>query len=160
ASTLSLSLGPLVLAQDAATATVAENTATTPIPVQRPQWMQRHEKINTRAQEGVVDLIFIGDSITQGWETSPSSQRPNVGGCTDVWEKFYGNRKAMNAGISGDRTQHVLWRLENGNIEGIKPKLAVVMIGTNNAPKGGNTGEEIGAGIKAIVSKLREKLPE
>jgi len=151
----------LVAAQDA-TATVtapAQNSAVAPAP--RPgAWMQRHDKINARAKEGAVDLIFIGDSITQGWETSASSQRPNGGGGKDVWEKFYGNRKAMNAGISGDRTQHVLWRLENGNIDGIHPKLAVVMIGTNNAPQGGNTGEEIGAGLKAIVGELREKLPE
>lgn len=64
----------------------------------------------------------------------------------------------MNLGISGDRTQHVLWRLDNGNIDGIKPKLAVVMIGTNNSAA--NTSEQIAEGITAIVKKLREKLPE
>ncbi len=77
-----------------------------------------------------------------------------------VWDKYYGDRKAMNAGINGDRTQHVLWRLNNGNIDGIHPKLAVVMIGTNNAKDNANTSEEIAGGIGAIVGQLRAKLPE
>ena len=140
----------------AGTVTAPQNTAIDPVP--RPgAWMQRHERINERAKQGDVDLLFIGDSITQGWETAAPR------GGKDVWAKYYGSRKAMNAGISGDRTQHVLWRLENGNIDGIKPKLAVIMIGTNNAPEGrgpSNTAEEIADGIKAIVGRLREKLPE
>src|SRR5687767_14628351 len=86
-------------------------------------WMKRHESFNERVKKGNVDLIFIGDSITQGWE----------GAGKGVWEKYYGKRNAVNLGIGGDRTQHVLWRLENGNIKGIEPKLAVVMIGTNNS---------------------------
>jgi len=154
---------PLALwAQTAATVEApAQNTATTPLPGQQGNWMQHHEKINDRAKQGDVDLLFIGDSITDFWQTPASAaSRPTGGGGKEVWEKYYGNRKAMNAGISGDRTQHVLWRLENGNIDGIHPKLAVVMIGTNNAPKDDNTGEEIGEGIQAIVGKLREKLPQ
>jgi beta-glucosidase len=95
-------------------------------------------------------LLLIGDSITHGWEGDGKS----------VWEKFYTKRNAMNLGIGGDRTQHVLWRLENGNIDGLKPKAAVLMIGTNNSNGNDNTAEEIGAGIQAIVKKLREKLPE
>jgi beta-glucosidase len=104
--------------------------------------------MNERVKQGNVDLIFIGDSITQGWE----------GAGKKAWEEFYGKRNAVNLGISGDRTQHVLWRLDHGNIEGIQPKLAVIMIGTNNS--GTNTSEQIAAGIKAIVEKLRTKLPE
>lgn len=110
-------------------------------------WMARHQRFNERVKQGNVDLIFIGDSITQGWE----------GPGKDVWEQFYGKRNAVNLGISGDRTQHVLWRLDNGNINGISPKLAVIMIGTNNS--GDNTPEEIADGITAIVQKLRQKLP-
>ncbi|HWA98104.1 MAG TPA: GDSL-type esterase/lipase family protein, partial [Pirellulales bacterium] len=75
-----------------------------------------------------------------------------------VWAKYYGNRKAMNAGIGGDRTQHVLWRLENGNIKGIKPKLAVIMIGTNNSRD--DSSENIAKGILAIVDKLHTELPQ
>lgn len=107
----------------------------------------RHQLINSRAKEGDKDLLFLGDSITQGWE----------GAGKDVWAKYYTPRKAMNAGIGGDRTQHIVWRLENGNIEGISPKVAVLMIGTNNS--GTNTSEDIAAGVKAIVEKLRAKLP-
>jgi lysophospholipase L1-like esterase len=110
--------------------------------------LKRHESFNERIKQGNVDLIFIGDSITQGWE----------GGGKKVWEEFYGKRNAVNLGIGGDRTQHVLWRLDHGNVDGIKPKLAVLMIGTNNSAN--NTSEQIAAGVKAIVEKLRAKLPE
>lgn len=126
-----------------------ENTAIVPVP-RDANWMKRHELINERAKAGNIDLLFIGDSITQGWE----------GAGKEIWEKFYGKRHAMNAGIGGDRTQHVLWRLDHGNIDGIKPKVAVLMIGTNNSNREDNTAEEIGAGITAIVQKLRSKLPE
>lgn len=126
-----------------------ELVTTTPAPRKDEWWQRRHEKINTRAKQGEVDLIFIGDSITQGWEGDQAQP---------VWEKFYGKRKAMNAGIGGDRTQHVLWRLDNGNLDGITPKLAVVMIGTNNS--GTDSPADIAAGITAIIEKLREKLPD
>lgn len=124
----------------------AENDAVKPVP-REGGWLKRHESINQRVAKG-ADLIFIGDSITQGWE----------GNGKNVWAKHYQRRNAANLGIGGDRTQHVLWRLDNGNIEGIKPKLAVIMIGTNNS--GNNTPEEIAAGITAIVEKLRDRLPE
>lgn len=119
----------------------------TPVP-RDANWMKRHELINSRAVPGGVELLFIGDSITQGWEGAGKA----------AWEKFYGSRKAMNAGIGGDRTQHVLWRLDNGNIEGITPKVAVVMIGTNNAKS--DAPADTAAGIEAIVKKLRAELPQ
>lgn len=131
-----------VFAEDAKT-----HVAVTPVP-REGGWVTRHESINTRAKAGDVDLLFLGDSITQGWNDNA------------VWKKYYGHRKAMNAGIGGDRTQHVLWRLDHGNVDAIHPKLAVLMIGTNNSNKEDNTAEEIADGIKAIVAKLREKLPE
>ena len=123
------------------------NDAIVPVP-RDGGWMTRHQSFNDRVKQGNVDLLFIGDSITQGWE----------GAGKKVWDEFYGKRNAVNLGIGGDRTQHVLWRLDNGNIEGIKPKLAVLMIGTNNS--GTNSSEQIAAGITAIVEKLRAKLPE
>lgn len=144
------------IAQQAAPAKPAEKPAAKPaapvitVPTTEPVNRDgaRHQLINSRAIPGQVDLIFLGDSITQGWE----------GAGKDAWEKYFGKRKPMNAGIGGDRTQHVLWRLENGNIKGITPKAAVLMIGTNNS--GVNTSEEIAAGITAIVAKLRKELPE
>lgn len=125
----------------------AANTATDPVPRSQEWWQERHNTINGRTREGDVELAFLGDSITQGWNNNA------------VWQKYYGHRKAANMGIGGDRTQHVLWRLDNGNIDGISPKLAVLMIGTNNSNGTDNTAEEIGAGITQIVARLREKLP-
>ena len=131
-------------AQDA----VAEMpAAVTPVP-REGGWMQRHESMNERVKQGNVDLIFIGDSITQGWE----------GAGREVWEKHHGPRNAVNLGIGGDRTQHVLWRLENGNIDDISPKLAVVMIGTNNAND--DKPKDTAEGVTEIVKKLRAELPE
>jgi len=123
----------------------------TVVPVPRDGgWLNRHQSFNERVKKGNVDLLLIGDSITQGWE----------GAGKEAWAKHYDKRNAVNLGIGGDRTQHVLWRLDNGNVEGISPKLAVLMIGTNNSNGTDNTAEEIGAGITAIVKKLREKLPQ
>ncbi len=99
--------------------------------------MDRHQKMNDRVKQGNVDLLMIGDSITHGWE----------GRGREVWAEYYGKRNAVN-----------LWRLDNGNIDGITPKLAVLMIGTNNA--GSNTPEEIAEGVKQIVEKLRDRLPK
>lgn len=111
-------------------------------------WMKRHESFNKRVAQGNCDLIFIGDSITQGWE----------GRGKGVWAKYYAKRNAVNLGIGGDRTQHVIWRLDNGNLYRIKPKAAVIMIGTNNS--GSNSSKEIADGVKVIVQQLRKKLPE
>lgn len=108
----------------------------------------RHLRMNERVSKGKVDLVFIGDSITSGWE----SRGPQV------WDQFYGKRNAVNLGIGGDRTQHVIWRLNNGNIKGISPKAAVVMIGTNNSRD--NTSEQIAEGVTVIINQLRSKLPE
>src|SRR4051794_14964809 len=93
-------------------------------PAPRPDqgWKDRQALLNQRAKDAGerAEVIFIGDSITQGWE----------GEGKEVWAKQYTKYNAVNLGIGGDRTQHVLWRLENGNLEGLKPKAAVVMIGT------------------------------
>jgi len=111
-------------------------------------WMNRHKAMNARVAKGNVDLVFIGDSITQGWE----------GRGKGVWAEFYGKRNAVNLGIGGDRTQHVIWRLDNGNLEGITPKAAVIMIGTNNS--GSNSPAQIAEGVTAIVRQLQKKTPQ
>ena len=124
-----------------------EHDAIKPVP-RSGGWMKRHEGMNKRAAQGNVDLVFIGDSITQGWE----------GRGKNVWAKHYGKRNAVNLGIGGDRTQHVIWRLDNGNLYSITPKLAVIMIGTNNS--GSNTPEQIAEGITKIVDQLKTKTPK
>jgi beta-glucosidase len=124
-----------------------EHRATKPVP-RDGGWMKMHEAFNERAKQGNVDLLFLGDSITQGWAGNA------------IWKKHYGHRHAANMGIGGDRTEHVLWRIDHGNLEGISPKVAVLMIGTNNSNGNEYTGEQIGDGIVAIVQRLRKKLPE
>ncbi len=126
---------------------VASNSAAVPVGRTNANWLLRYEAMNQRAKQGNVDLIYVGDSIVQHFDNQGK----------EVWQQYYAGRNALNLGISGDRTEHVLWRLEHGNIEGIKPKLAIVMIGQNNG--GTNTAEEIAEGVIAIVQKLRAKLP-
>ena len=133
-----------------AIAAIAEDklhSATKPVP-RSGGWTKRHQSFNKRVAQGNCDLIFIGDSITQGWE----------GRGKKVWAKHYTKRNAVNLGIGGDRTQHVIWRLDNGNLHRIKPKAAVIMIGTNNS--GSNSSQEIADGVEVIVKQLRKKLPE
>ena len=91
----------------------------------------------------------MGDSITQSWEAAGA----------EVWKKSYGTRKAVNLGISGDRTEHVLWRLDNGNLRGITPKVAVVMIGTNNIGHGKHETSEVLAGVRRVVERIHEVSP-
>ena len=127
----------------------ADNTATNPVP-RDPKWVQRHEGFVEQAKQGGVELLFLGDSITDFWRNKGSN----------VWNQFYASRHAANFGISGDRTQHVLWRLEKAPLGNMKPKAAVVMIGTNNSNGEDNTPGQIADGVAAIVQTLRHRLPE
>jgi lysophospholipase L1-like esterase len=126
------------------------HSAVTPTAKSDASWMRRYETANVKLKEGNVDLLYIGDSITQGFE----------GSGRQVWNKYYAPRNAVNMGISGDRTQNVLWRLDNSDFNNVKPKLAIIMIGTNNSNGRDNTSEEIADGIIAICQRLRIKLPE
>jgi beta-glucosidase len=114
-------------------------------------WRQRHEdKLKEKAALGQVDLLMIGDSITHGWE--------NQG--REVWDKYYQKRHPLNIGFSGDRTENVLWRLQHGAVEGISPRLAVIMIGTNNTGHRQDKPEDTAAGIQAILSELSQRCPQ
>ena len=114
----------------------------------RAKLLDKRVETNTETQ-----LLFIGDSITEGWEGKFATNT------WAIWDKYYGPRKAINLGIGGDRTQHVLWRLEHAPLEKIKPKAAVLMIGTNNSNGEDNTPGQIVDGIAAIIARLRERLP-
>lgn len=127
------------------------HSAVNPVPKGDSWWQERAEKLNRSvADNSDTQLVFIGDSITQGWE----------GAGARVWKERFSPWNAVNLGIGGDRTQHVLWRLENGNLEGINPKAAVVMIGTNNSNGIDNTPGQIVDGVTAIVRRLRNDVPE
>lgn len=124
---------------------------TTPVSREKDEWWtKRHAQKLELVKKGNVDLLYIGDSITHGFE----------GGGKAMWEKYYAPRKALNLGYGGDKTENVLWRLDNGEIDGLKPKLAIIMIGTNNTGHRKDKPELIAEGVKAICDKLRAKLPE
>ena len=112
-----------------------------------------HERFLEIAKKGNIDLLFLGDSITRGWDGRDKEGK----GPKEVWDRYYGPRNSANFGIGGDRTQHVLWRIQNGELDGIEPKVVVLMIGTNNAHA--NTPAEIAEGVTAIVKALKAKLP-
>lgn len=132
------------------------------VPVVHPGTEQRHESFNEISKKGEAQLVFLGDSITHGWESIGKT----------VWEKYWAPLKAANFGIGGDRTEHVLWRLENGNFDGLKPKEIVLMIGTNNTGNQGRkfkeindetyqcTAEQTAEGVKTIIARLKAKCPE
>ncbi|TWU60042.1 Arylsulfatase [Rubripirellula tenax] len=115
-----------------------------------PNWAKRDREMTQKAKQGNVDLAFIGDSITQGWE----------GAGKDVWEKYYGKRKTINLGIGGDRTEHIIWRLTHGNLGKIQPKVAVLMIGTNNTGHFDQDPAQVAAGVQEILNILADKLPD
>jgi len=127
-----------------------KHSANTPEPRTSKSWTARHNAINERLKKGKADMLFVGDSITHFWEKEGR----------EIWDSYYAPRKAVNMGISGDRTQHVLWRLDNSNFRKISPKLAVVMIGTNNCRGNDNTAEEIADGIIDICRRLQCRLPK
>jgi len=113
-----------------------------------PGFAAAHDRFVIQAKEGSGQLVFLGDSITAGWG----------GNGKEVWAKAFSNYKPLNFGIGGDRTQHVLWRIENGELDGIKPKAAVVMIGTNNSAS--DPAEGIARGVTRIIETIRAKQPQ
>lgn len=113
-------------------------------------WKSRHEQKVKLAKQGGHDLVFIGDSITQRWE----------GDGKPVWDNYYAHRNALNLGFSGDHTEHVLWRLMNGELENVDPKLFVLMIGTNNTGHRQDPPEQTADGIKLILELLQDRKPD
>mgnify|MGYP001138042544 CR=1 FL=1 len=99
--------------------------------------------------------MLIGNSITQGWGGSRTLTTYKPG--QESADIHFKELKWINAGISGDRTQHVAWRLENGSYENCHPKFVSLAIGVNNF--GANTAEEIAVGIQLDVKLIREKMP-
>jgi len=138
-----------------ATELPGQNTATNPAP-REPGWVRRHEGFVKQAQQGGIDILFLGDSITDGWRNRGAN----------IWNQKYAPRHAANFGIGGDRTQHVLWRIDHGELDGIHPKVVVLMIGTNNTGKERdhqtpcNSVPEAAEGVQAVVNAIRARLPD
>jgi lysophospholipase L1-like esterase len=132
------------------------------IPTKRTEewWMQRHvqkmtdktSKITTDKTNNYksFDLIFIGDSIIHAWELEGE----------DAWHAHFGHLSTLNLGYAGDRTEHVLWRIEQGEIDSIEASYVVLLIGTNNAGHRHDKPNEIADGIKCIVVSITKKIPD
>ena len=117
-------------------------------------WMSQHLDINSIGKTRKPELVFLGNSITQSW----GGEGRNVwSAAPELWDSLYKPLNAANFGISGDRTQNVLWRIENGNFDNINPELIVLAIGVNNFRH--NTAADIAEGIAAIVKSLKGKIP-
>jgi beta-glucosidase len=117
-------------------------------------WLPRHQKKLEEIRQLVAagtppEIVFIGDSITEGWEQSGRK----------VWQEHYAAHHALALGFGSDRTENVLWRLQHGEIDGIAPKVAVLMVGTNNTGQRGEDPQTTAAGIKRLVDEIRLRLP-
>lgn len=123
-------------------------------------WWNQHENICKIAKKNKdLDVIFFGDSITQSW-TGPHQRLSKPDG-NRTFDKAFGKKwKSASYGISGDRTEHLLFRLRNGNFEGLKPKAIVLMIGVNNILTANHNSTQISKGISVLCAQLRTTLPD
>ncbi|MBM3973262.1 MAG: hypothetical protein FJ301_04090 [Planctomycetes bacterium] len=129
----------------------AAHAAVTPQP-RTDQWiLDRQATCVRRAQEAKpTDVVFVGDSITQGWEEDGAAS----------WQKHFGAMAPLNLGVSGDRTEHVLWRLQQAPLTTIAPKAIVLLIGTNNLGHGTSNAEQTIDGCLAVLAALRAQAPQ
>jgi lysophospholipase L1-like esterase len=156
-----LVLGPIqtarIVAEEATVEATERCKAATPVEnpwtKRLPQgwWKKRHEEILSAPGRDECQIVFIGDSITDGWDATGKK----------VWEKEYVPLKVLNLGINCDSTQHVLWRLDHGEVDGLpKLKVAVIEIGTNNVGITRDPPEDIAKGVEAICERVKQKAPE
>ncbi len=122
----------------------AENFPTQPVARVEPWWIERHELLKRTARMGNVETLFVGDSITQGWNPR-------------VWGEAFSHLRPANFGISGDKTENVLWRIQDGEFQGLDPSTLVLLIGTNNAQY--HEPEAIRDGIAAVIRAFQNQMP-
>jgi lysophospholipase L1-like esterase len=153
---IGLSIGILVAS---AAAAADERGADRAAPQGNPLFQAAHEMLLAKRTAGVIDVYFLGDSITRRWQgTDYPEHKKN-------WDKNFHGWNAADFGWGGDSTQNVLWRLENGELDGVRPKVVVLMVGTNNVGPQRPADEEaraedVARGIRAIVDVVREKAPD
>lgn len=111
------------------------------------RWHQLNRDKTALAAKGNVDVLFLGDSITEGW---PKAE----------WDSHFGQYRAANFGIGGDHTGNVLWRLQNGGMDKLRPKVVVLLIGTNNFGLCGEAPGQVFQGISSVVASLRQLYPD
>ena len=113
-----------------------------------PEFVKAHESFLARAAKGPIGVLFIGDSITAGWFWDRNKE---------IWDRAFGRHEPANFGIGGDRTENVLWRIENGELDHVQPGAVVLLIGTNNI---GDPARDILSGVTTIANRIRQKLPQ
>ena len=160
---LSLLFGALLVTLAAASTPVRADSieagaflATTPSPrevnypwMNRSRWFEMHAEDVALAEAGKADLVFIGDSITEGWETTGAGP----------WSTHFAARGAVNFGIGGDMTQNLLWRLDNAAASALDPDAVVLLIGVNNLNLSPEGAKETALGIESVVGSLLERFP-
>ncbi|WP_339721371.1 GDSL-type esterase/lipase family protein [uncultured Paraglaciecola sp.] len=123
------------------------------IPSERQEdwWQQRHQQklAEIQGRKDPIELLFLGDSITHEWEVEGEQ----------FWQQHFAPRNAFNLGFAGDRTEHLLWRIQNGELEQLLPQWMVLLIGTNNAGHRLDPPEDIAIGVQAILEELQHRLP-
>ncbi|ABW30657.1 GDSL-type esterase/lipase family protein [Acaryochloris marina] len=139
--------------QQDSTVVKKQQNPTVPTPGHYPKfpqaWQKLHQQHLQQTQKREINVVFLGDSITRGWQKHKK-----------LWQKHYGKLDAVNFGIGGDRTQQVLWRINNGLFDQIQPQLVVLNIGVNNLWQDGYGSEQIAAGIEKIVAAIHTKSPK
>ncbi len=137
---------------------LSPNRATTPDVQNRDRDVYdraaRHRQVVDRFETIKPEILVIGDSIVHCWGGSPVAP---VASASNAWRQAFGDRAAANLGFGEDRTENVLWRIDHGELDGIEPKLAVLLIGTNNLER--DSAEEVFDGIDAICRRIHVKLP-
>jgi len=145
-----LLLGVTLLSLSACRTDLSDKIESADVAVEKTEswWQERHSQI-LNSDFSKAEILFLGDSITQKWE------EPVFG--FSIWQQYYGEN-AVNLGFGGDKTQNLLWRITNGEIDHMSPEVTILLIGTNNAQD--YSPEDIAKGINAIVAVIKEKLPE
>jgi lysophospholipase L1-like esterase len=141
-----ISLGPACAAESVRCGPFAHEQLLAPVPSPYPSALERAKSINQAVKSGPYSILFFGDSLTEGWDAA-------------VWEKSLAPRGALNAGVSGDRTDNLLWRLQNGNLAGPPPRAAVLLIGTNDLAYG-RSPALTADGIRANLDELQQHFPD
>jgi beta-glucosidase len=120
---------------------------------EKADWMARHQEIVRRAGQGPVDLCFVGDSLTEWWEGELAAR---------VWTDAFSGWRSLNCGVGGDGTQHVLWCLKHGALDGAAPGVVVLLIGTNNADVENPcqySADEVVVGVVAVAREIQRLCP-
>jgi (4-O-methyl)-D-glucuronate---lignin esterase len=133
-------------------------SADQPAPQENPLFLPAHHALLEKAKQGTIDVYFLGDSITRRWQGTDYPEHKRN------WDQNFFGWNAADFGWGGDTTRNVLWRLKNHELDGLHPKVVVLMIGTNNLGKDPPsnreaTVEDVAKGIRAILDLVQEKAP-